>query len=191
MAAHDHGPNYHVRHHHDHHAPATHDWAFAIGVGLNSAFIAAEITFGVMANSVALLADAMHNIGDVLALLLAWAASRLARRPPTVARTYGWGRFSILAALANAILLLLGVGAIAWEALGRLSNPSAVDSHVVIWVAAVGIAVNGATALLFLRGQAEDLNIRTAFWHMAADALVSAGVVAVAVLIGLTGAVVA
>lgn len=187
MAAHDHGPNYHVRHHHNHHAPATHEWAFAIGVGLNSAFIAAEITFGVMANSVALLADAMHNIGDVLALLLAWAASWLARRPPTVARTYGWGRFSILAALANAILLLLGVGAIAWEALGRLSNPSAVDAHVVIWVAAVGIAVNGATALLFLRGQAEDLNIRTAFWHMAADALVSAGVVAAAVLIGLTG----
>ena len=154
---------------------------------LNSVFIATEIFFGLLANSVALLADAMHNLGDVLALLLSWAAAWLARRPPTSARTYGWGRFSILAALVNAIILLVGVGAIAWEAVQRLRHPQAVDDALVVWVATIGIVINGATALLFLRGREADLNIRAAFLHMAADAIVSAGVVIAALLIGLTG----
>jgi cobalt-zinc-cadmium efflux system protein len=184
QAGHAHG---HHDHHHHHHAPANHDRAFAIGVALNAGFVLAEVAAGLIANSVALLADAMHNLGDVLALLLAWGASWLARRPPTATRTYGWGRSSILAALVNAILLLLALGGIAWEALERLGAPQPIDSGLVAWVGGIGIAINAASAALFLRGRAADINIRAAFLHMAADALVSAGVVAAALLVGLTG----
>ena len=138
-------------HHHAHHG---HDRAFAIGTALNLGFVVAEIMFGVLANSMALLADAAHNFGDVLGLLLGWGAAWLARRPPTRRRTYGWGRSSILAALLNATILLIGVGAIGVEAVRRLQSPMPVLESTVILVAAVGIVVNGATALLFLRGRA-------------------------------------
>jgi cobalt-zinc-cadmium efflux system protein len=185
MEHHEHGHS-HGHHHHDH-GPATHDRAFAVGVTLNAGFVVAEIVFGLAANSVALLADAAHNLGDVLALLLAWGAAWLARRPPTARRTYGWGRSSILAALINAFVLLIGVGAIGWEAILRLFHPEPVVEFTVMVVAAVGILVNGATALLFMRGRADDLNIRGAFLHMAGDAGVSLGVVVAALLIHLTG----
>lgn len=164
-----------------------HDRAFAIGVGLNTAFVLAEVFFGLAAGSVALVADAVHNLGDVLGLLLAWGAAWLGQRPPSAARTYGWGRSSILAALANAALLLIGVGAIAVEAVRRLLHPEPVAEWTVIAVALVGIAVNGGTALLFMRGREGDLNLRASFLHMVADAAVSAGVVVAAVLIMVTG----
>jgi len=180
---HDHGHG----HHHHHHAPGNFDRAFAIGAALNAGFVVAEIAAGVVANSVALLADAMHNLGDVAGLLLAWAAAILARRAPTARRSYGWGRFSILAALSNAMLLMLAVGAIGWEAIGRLRTPEPVAEGIVVWVAAIGIAINLGTALLFMRGRTGDLNIRGAFLHMLGDAAVSAGVVVAALLVGWTG----
>ena len=163
------------------------DAAFAAGAAINLAFVLAETGFGLAANSVALLADAAHNLGDVLSLLLAWAAAWLARRPPTAKRTYGWGRSSILVALFNATVLLVSVGAIGVEAIHRLLAPEPVASGLVMAVAAAGIVVNGGTALLFLRDRDSDLNIRSQFQHLAADALVSAGVVAAALAIRLTG----
>jgi len=175
-------------HHHDHgHAAANHDRAFAIGTLLNVGFVAAEAAFGLSANSMALLADAAHNFGDVLSLLLGWGAAWLARRPPTRRRTYGWGRSSILAALLNATILLIGVGAIGVEAVQRLLAPMPVTETTVMVVAAIGIAVNGVTALLFMRGRAGDINIRAQFVHMLADAGVSAAVVVAGLLILLTG----
>jgi cobalt-zinc-cadmium efflux system protein len=180
---HDHA---HDGHHHRHAAPQP-DRAFAIGAAANGAFIAVEVGFGLAANSVALLADAAHNLGDVLSLLLAWGAVWLTRRPPTPRRTYGWGRSSILAALMNATVLLVGVGAIAVEAVRRLIVPEPVAEDAVMVVAALGIAVNAGTALLFRHGRAHDLNIRAQFLHLAGDALVSLGVVAAAAGIALTG----
>ncbi len=167
--------------------PARPDRAFAIGAAVNTAFVLAEVAFGLLANSMALLADAAHNLGDVLSLLLAWGAVWLTRRPPTPRRTYGWGRSSILAALINAMVLLIGVGAIGVEAVQRLLAPQPVAETTVIIVAAVGIAVNAGSALLFLRDRAHDLNIRAQFIHLAGDALVSVGVVVAAILIGVTG----
>jgi len=153
------------------------DRAFAIGVALNAGFVLVEWTFGVLANSLALIADASHNFGDVLGLLLAWGAAALARRRPSPRFTYGLRSSTILAALANAALLLVITGGIAWEAILRFRNPASIDAPVVIWVAALGIAVNTATALLFLSGRKQDLNLRGAYLHMAADAAVSLGVV--------------
>lgn len=180
----------HDHHHHDHHhhahAPARFGTAFAIGAALNIALVAAQVAGGFAANSMALLADAAHNAGDVLGLLLAWAAFVLGRRLPTARRTYGWGRSSILAALANAVVLLISVGAIAMEAVQRLFAPAPVAGTTVIWIAGAGIVVNGLTALLFARGH-DDLNIRTTFLHMAGDAAISAGVVLAAIAILLTG----
>jgi cobalt-zinc-cadmium efflux system protein len=183
---HSHGPGGH------HHAtpPAGFDGAFALGAALNAAFVAAEIVFGLSAHSVALLADAAHNLGDVLGLLLAWGAAWLGRRRPTRQRTYGYGRSSILASLANAVVLLVSVGAIAVEAVQRLvaGVPSgAVGGRTVMLVAAAGIVVNGVTAWLFARGRKGDLNVRGAFLHMAADAAVSVGVVVSGLVILLTG----
>ncbi|HEY0183174.1 MAG TPA: cation diffusion facilitator family transporter [Rhodopila sp.] len=163
------------------------DTAFAVGAAINMAFVVAEALFGVAANSVALIADAAHNLGDVLALLLAWGAAWLTRRPPTARRTYGWGRSSILAALVNAAVLLIGVGAIGVEAIRRLLEPQPVGSGIVIAVAAAGIVINGGTALLFMRDRHDDLNVRAQFQHLAGDALVSAAVVAAAVAMRLTG----
>jgi cobalt-zinc-cadmium efflux system protein len=163
------------------------DRAFAIGAAVNTAFVVAEVVFGIAANSVALVADAVHNLGDVLSLLLAWGAAWLTRRPPTSRRTYGWGRSSIMAALTNATILLVGVGAIGVEAVQRLLNPQPVAEGTVIWVAAIGILVNGGSALLFLRDRKSDINIRAQFLHLASDALVSLGVVLAAAAIWWTG----
>jgi cobalt-zinc-cadmium efflux system protein len=163
------------------------DTAFAVGAAVNLAFVVAEVVFGLRANSVALVADALHNLGDVLSLLVAWGAAWLTRRPPTARRTYGWGRSSILAALINAMVLLVSVGAIGFEALKRLFEPEPVASGIVMAIAAAGIVVNGGSALLFMRKRGEDLNIMAQFQHLAGDTLVSLAVVAAAGLIQLTG----
>ena len=175
-------------HGHDHsHAPANFGRAFAIGIALNVGFVVIEAVYGRLSHSLALVADAGHNLSDVLGLLLAWGASVLARRRPTLRRTYGLRRSSILAALVNAVVLLIAVGGIAWEALRRFGNPEPTAGGTVIVVAAIGIAVNGVTALLFLSGRQDDLNIRGAFLHMAADAGVSLGVVLAGLAILATG----
>jgi cobalt-zinc-cadmium efflux system protein len=175
-------------HRHDHgHAGADYGRAFAIGITLNLAYVAAEAAFGVLAGSLALLADAGHNLSDVLGLGLSWGAAVLSRRQPSHRFTYGLRSSSILAALANAVILLVVTGGIAWEAFGRLSNPVPVAGGIVAVVAAVGILVNGGTALLFAAGRKHDLSIKSAFLHMAADALVTAGVVVSGIAITLTG----
>ena len=168
--AHDHG-------HGHHHAPANFDRAFAIGIALNIAFVAIEAFFGWKVNSLALLADAGHNLGDVAGLVLAWGGALAGRLRPGARYTYGWKRASILAAFANALLLLVAMGSLAWEAIGRLSAPEPTQGVTVMVVAGIGIFINLGTALLFMRGGEDDLNIRGAFVHMAGDALVSAGVV--------------
>ncbi len=181
---------------HDHHghahshaasAPGSHDRAFALGIGLNSALVLAQLGFGFAAHSMALLADAVHNLGDVLGLGLAWAAAWAGSRGRAPGRTYGWGRSSILAALANAMLLLLTTGAISVEAIRRLLAPTPVHAATIAWVAGIALIVNGATALLFLRGRAGDLNLRGAFQHMAGDAAISGGVLLAALFIAATG----
>jgi cobalt-zinc-cadmium efflux system protein len=148
--------------------------------------VVAQVVFGLAAHSLALVADAGHNFADVLGLLLAWWASRLAKSPPTRERTYGLGSASILAALANAIFLLVTMGMVAWEAILRLQKPQAVHGTVVIWIAALGIVVNGVSAALFYSGRKGDLNVRGAFLHLAADAGISLGVVVAGVAIVLT-----
>jgi cobalt-zinc-cadmium efflux system protein len=170
-----------------HHVPANFDRAFALGVGLNVAFIAIEAFYGVRAHSLALLSDAGHNLGDVLGLALGWTGMALGRRGPTPRRTYGLRRFSILAALANAGFLLVAVGAIAVEAAQRLRSPAPVASGIVMVVAAIGIVINTGTALAFMRGRHADLNIRGAFLHMLGDAAASGGVLITGLLIGATG----
>lgn len=169
------------------HVPKNFGAAFAIGTTLNFAFVLLEVVFGIFSHSLALVADAGHNVGDVLGLLLAWGASILARRAPTQRRTYGLRSSSILAALFNAVFLLVSVGAIAWEAIRRFGDPTDVAGKTVIWVSAVGIAINTGTALMFMSGRKRDLNIRGAFMHMAADAGISAGVVVAGFLILVTG----
>jgi len=183
---HDHDPRHDPRHDHRH-APVDFGPAFAIGAALNLTFVAVEASYGVLANSLALLADAGHNLGDVLGLLLAWGATHLVKRAPTRERTYGYKRSSIAAALGNAIILLITVGAIALEAIRRLAAPEESASDTVIVVAAIGILVNGLTAWLFMAGRAGDLNIRGAFLHMAGDAATSAGVVVAALIMRRTG----
>src|SRR6516162_10163161 len=174
---HGHHHGHHHRHGHHTHAPASFDRAFLIGIALNTGFVIVEAVYGFLANSLALLADAGHNLGDVLGLLLAWAAAALARRRPSARFTYGMKRTPILASLANAMLLLVASGAIVLEAVQRLQSPAPVAEITVIWVALVVIAINGATALGFLSGRKSDINIRGAFLHMVADAVVSLGVV--------------
>ena len=161
--------------------------AFALGVLLNTGFIVAEVIFGLLSHSLSLLADAGHNLGDVMGLLMAWAATNLARRSPTERFTYGLRRTSVLAALFNAILLLVGIGAIAAEAIRRIGHPEPVFGQTMIWVAAAGVVVNGVTAWMFAGGHKGDLNIRGAFLHMTADAAVSAGVVVAGFVILRTG----
>ena len=169
------------------HAPANFGTAFIVGIALNLGFVILEVIYGVFAHSLALVADAGHNMGDVLGLLLAWGATFLARTAPTERRTYGLRSSSILAALFNAIFLLIAVGAIAWEAIRRFGDPTVVEARTVIWVSAVGIVINTATALMFMSGRKRDLNIRAAFMHMASDAGVSLGVVVAGFLIIATG----
>jgi cation diffusion facilitator family transporter len=178
---HDHAahPHPHSGHHHGHHhhAPKSFGRAFSIGIFLNVVFVLAEAVFGVLGHSLALLADAGHNLSDVLGLVMAWGASALALRPPSQRYTYGLRSSSILAALSNSLFLLVVTGGIAWEAIERLLHPSPVDSRVVIAVAALGVLINTGTALLFMSGRKGDLNIKAAFLHMAGDAFISLGVV--------------
>jgi cobalt-zinc-cadmium efflux system protein len=178
--SHHHGPGHA-------HAPASFGRAFAIGIGLNTAFVLIEAGYGIASNSVALLADAGHNLSDVLGLVVAWVAQVLTKRPPSTRYTYGLRGSSILAALFNAACLLVAVGAIGWESILRLFHPEPVAGKTVIVVAAIGIAINGFTAYLFASGRKGDLNIRGAYLHMVADAAVSAGVVVAGIVILWTG----
>ena len=167
-------------HHHLDHTPPNFNRAFAIGIALNALFVGIEAFYGWRVNSLALLADAGHNLSDVAGLVLAWGGALAVSLRPDARHTYGWKRATILAAFANALMLLVAIGALAWEAIGRLLAPPALNGaqgNTVMLVAGVGIVINTATALLFMRGSKNDLNLRGAFTHMAADALVSAGVV--------------
>ena len=163
--------------HSHHHSAANYSRAFAIGVVLNIGFVIVEALFGWKIGSLALLADAGHNLSDVAGLLLAWAAFGAARIKPNRRHTYGWRRASILASFVNATVLLVAMGSLLWEAAHRLQMPASVDGLTVIWVASIGVIINSVTAWLFMKGSQHDLNIRGAFLHMAADALVSVGVV--------------
>lgn len=190
--AHTHAHGDHDHHHarggHSHPAPSSYGRAFALAIVLNTAFVAIEFSYGFIAHSTALMADAGHNLSDVLALALAWAATVVSKRKPSERYTYGLRSTSILAALANAMLLLVACGAIAWEAILRFSQPPVVAGLTVSAVAGVGILINGISAWLFLRGSKEDLNIRGAYLHMAADAAVSLGVVIAGLVMRYTGA---
>ena len=173
---------------HDHrHQVKNYNRAFAIGIALNIVFVIIEAVYGVLADSIALIADAGHNLSDVLGLILAWGAFYLAKKNPSLQRTYGLRKVTILASLSSAILLLIAMGAIAWESLGRFAHPQAVDGMTVIVVAAIGVVINTLTALLFMEGQKDDLNLRGAYLHMAADAAVSLGVVIAGFTILTTG----
>ncbi|WP_061027024.1 cation diffusion facilitator family transporter [Bradyrhizobium sp. CCH5-F6] len=198
MGSHDHGHHHHDHgdHAHEHghahahvhvHAPASFGKAFAIGISLNTALVVAEAIYGYIGNSTALLADAGHNLSDVLGLVVAWGASIAARRAPSGRFTYGLRASTILAALANAVFLLVATGAIGWEAILRLQQPEPVAGVTVMVVAGIGILINGFTALLFASGRKDDINIEGAYLHMAADAAVSLGVVVSAALIIWTG----
>lgn len=167
-------------HDHLHHDP--HHRAFAWGIALNLGFVLIEVFFGLRADSLALLADAAHNLSDVLGLVLAWGGLWMARFRPDDRHTYGWQRASIMAALVNALILLVAMGSMAWEAIHRFASPLPIQGATVILVATAGVLVNGLTAWLFMEGGRNDLNIRGAFLHMASDALVSLGVVAAGVL---------
>jgi len=184
---HAHGDHAHGTGHHHHVDPNDHGNAFAIAIALNSIFVVAEFTFGFIANSTALMADAGHNLSDVLGLMLAWGAALLARKAPSGRYTYGLRSSSILAALANAAFLLVACGGIAWEAIQRFSAPPVVAGLTVTLVAAAGIVVNGLSAWLFVKGSESDLNIRGAYLHMAADAAVSLGVVLAGITMIFTG----
>src|SRR4051812_4911709 len=186
--SHDHGAHGHSVHGHAHaHAPADFGKAFLIGTTLNLGFVVVEAIYGVTANSMALLADAGHNLSDVFGLLVAWGAATLMKRAPTERFTYGMRKSTVLAALFNAVFLLVAVGAIALEAVQRLSQSEAISGLTVIVVAGVGVVINGITALLFVRGANADINIRGAFLHMAADAAVSLGVIVAGFVILETG----
>lgn len=188
----DHGHGHHHSHGHGHahghhHAPANFDRAFVIGIVLNAGFVLAEVGAGLVTGSLALLADAGHNLSDVLSLVMAFVATRLALRPPSERRTYGLRKGTVLASLANAVLLLIAVGAIVTEAIHRFGSPAPVEPGPVILVALAGVVINTATAVLFMRGRNEDLNVRGAFLHMAADAAVSLSVVIGALLMAWNG----
>lgn len=185
---HEDGHANHAGHPHSHsHAPATFGRAFAIGIALNASFVLVEWVSGMASHSLALLADAAHNLGDVLALVLAWGAMQLGQRKPDDRYTYGLRGSSILAALVNAVALLLITGALAWEAIQRLGNPQPVEGSVVIAVALIGVLVNGVTAWLFMSGSKSDLNVRGAYLHMAADAAISLAVAVAGGMVILTG----
>ncbi len=185
---HSHSHGHHGHSHHGHsHGPMNYNRAFMIGITLNLIFVGIEAGYGFFANSLALLADAGHNLSDVLGLVVAWVASILVQRKPNPTFTYGLRGSSILAALANAVFLLVAIGGVIWEAIERFQSPPEVAGQVVIWVAAVGILINGFTAYLFASGSKNDLNIRGAYMHMLADALVSVGVVITGVLMVKTG----
>jgi cobalt-zinc-cadmium efflux system protein len=185
MSEHSHSHHHHHHHHHD--VPLDYNRAFLTGTALNVVFVVIEAGFGFATGSLALLADAGHNLSDVLGLVLAWVASYLVKRPPTQHYTYGFRRSSILAALINGTVLMLAMGGIAWEAVQRLQSPAPIPGTTLIWVAGIGVIINGLTAVLFISGRKRDLNLRGAFMHMAADALVSLGVVLAGIAILVTG----
>jgi cobalt-zinc-cadmium efflux system protein len=188
MQSHDHSSHHNHSHSHSHsHHFETHNKSFAIAVLLNLAFVVIEAIYGVLAGSLALLADAGHNLSDVLGLAMAWAASWLAGRQATERNTYGLRKTTILAALFNALILVAAVGGIAWEAIRRFGAPTEVASVTVMIVAGIGVLINGVTMLLFMSGQQGDLNIRGAFLHMAADTAVSVGVVVAGLIMLFTG----
>lgn len=174
-------------HGHPHHHSANYDRAFAIGVTLNVLFVLVEAYYGWLSDSLALLSDAGHNLSDVLGLLVAWGGFYLARLRPNHRHTYGWGRATIMAATFNALILLIAVGGIAWEAINRFSYPVPTQGGTVMLVAGIGVVINGITAWLFMSGNRRDLNLRGAFLHMAADALVSLGIVIAGAIYILTG----
>lgn len=184
---HQHGVHEHGHHHAHSHTPTNFDRAFLVGIVLNISFVAIEAVYGFISNSLALLADAGHNLSDVLGLVIAWFAIALSRRKPNHQFTFGLKSSSILAALANAVFLLVTIGAIIWEAIGRFQSPAVVANQTVIAVALIGVVINGVTAYLFHRGHKEDLNIKGAYLHMLADALVSVGVAVAAVIMMYTG----
>ncbi|MFZ0125528.1 MAG: cation diffusion facilitator family transporter [Xanthobacteraceae bacterium] len=185
---HEHDHDHHAGHDHGHsHAPTSFGRVFAIGVTLNLVIVAAELVFGYLANSLSLISDAAHNFTDVVGLLLAWGGAWLAARQPTARYTYGFRRASILAALGNAALLLIATGGILIEALHRFQDPQPVATGTVMAVATLGILVNGATAVMFMSGRKDDLNIKGAFLHMVGDAGISVGVVIGAALVSVTG----
>ncbi len=175
-------------HHHHHESGNRHGKAFAIGIALNIVFVAVEVIYGLLANSSALLADAGHNASDVLSLVFAWTAAWLATIKPTGKYTYGLRKTTILVSILNALLLFGAVGFIAWDATGKIRDPEPVAGTQVMVVAGIGVVINTITALLFMKGQKDDLNIKGAFLHMAADAGVSLGVVIAGLLISYTGA---
>lgn len=178
----------HSEHGHGHsHTPPSNNASFAIGITLNLAFVVAEVVYGLASNSLALLSDAGHNLSDVFGLLIAWGAIHISKSLPTKRHTYGLRRSSILAALTNAIVLLVVVGGITWEAIERFFHPQIVAGGTVMWVAAAGVVINTATALLFMAGRKHDINIRGAFTHMAGDAAVSVGVIIIGFAIRATG----
>ncbi|MDO9213975.1 MAG: cation diffusion facilitator family transporter [Methylococcales bacterium] len=182
-----HNHNNQHNHDHHHHQVSNYNFAFAIGILLNTIFVVIETGYGIMAGSLALIADAGHNLSDVLGLLLAWGASLLATKSATEKRTYGFRKVTIMASLISSVFLLVALGGIAWEAINRFANPSPVEGMTVIVVAAIGVVINTATALLFMSGQKHDLNIRAAFLHMIADAGVSLGVVIAGAIIMFKG----
>ncbi|WP_111497612.1 MULTISPECIES: cation diffusion facilitator family transporter [Marinobacter] len=186
--AHHHGHAHHGHSHgHAHAHGVSYNRAFAIGIVLNTVFVVVEAVYGVLADSMALLADAGHNLSDVLGLVLAWGAAWLAQREATKWRTYGMKKTTILAALVNALVLMVAIGGIAWESIRRFAEPSEVAGMTVIVVALIGVVINAATMMLFMAGQKDDLNIRGAFLHMAADAGVSLGVAVAGLAILWTG----
>jgi len=177
-----------MSHSHSHrHEINNYNHSFAIGIALNIIFVIIEVSYGLVADSLALIADAGHNLSDVMSLMLAWGANRLATKHPTQKRTYGLRKVTILASLLSAVLLFVALGGIAWESIERLSTPQPVEGMIIIIVAAIGVVINTATALLFVKGQKHDLNIRAAYLHMAADAAISLGVVLAGIAIMITG----
>lgn len=184
---HDHDHDHHGHHHGHHHGPKNYNTPFAFGIGLNLIFVIIEGLYGYMSSSLALVADAGHNLSDVAGLLVAWGAFWLSSKKPTVKFTFGLRKSSVLAALFNSVFLLLAVGIILWEAVHRLMSPNPIESKIVMIVAAIGIVVNSLTAMLFFKDKNEDINLKGAYLHMASDALISLGVVVSAAVISFTG----
>lgn len=177
-------------HAHDHrhdHSPKSYGRPFIIGISLNLVFVVVETVYGISSGSVALVADAAHNLSDVLGLAFAWAGFLLAQRKPSRRRTYGFRKTTVLAALGNSVLLLVAIGGVSWEAVGRLRHPAVIEGRIVMAVAAVGVVINGVSAMLFAKGRKGDANLRGAFLHLASDAAVSFGVVVAGAIILRTG----
>jgi cobalt-zinc-cadmium efflux system protein len=190
MSDHDHGSHGHSHDHHSHghsHVPGSVGRAFVLGIGLNLAFVVVEVVYGITSHSLALLADAGHNVGDVLGLALSWGAAALARVKPSNRRTFGFRRTTIVASVANALILLFVTGGLTWESISRLRSPVPTQGTTIVVVALIGAVVNTASALLFMRDRRRDLNLGSAFFHLASDAVLAVGVAVSGGIILLTG----